>query len=79
MRIETDFGGMVLGLVSKGLGVSILPYSYSFSALPNVRFITLPYKINLYVTWRKTDNSPVLRNILQQVSEAATKYIGEGN
>ncbi|MFD3000449.1 LysR family transcriptional regulator [Pontibacter toksunensis] len=78
VRIETDFGGMVLGLVSKGLGVSILPHSYSFSALPNVRFITLPYKMNLYVTWRKNDNSPVLRNILQQVSEAASKYIGEG-
>lgn len=77
--IETDFGGMSLGLVSKGLGVTILPYSYSFSALPNVRFIPLPYKMNLYVTWRKNDNSPVLRNILQQVSETATKYIAEGN
>ncbi|RDV15830.1 LysR family transcriptional regulator [Pontibacter diazotrophicus] len=79
VRIETDFGGMVLGLVSKGLGVSILPYSYSFSALPNVRFITLPYKMNLYVTWRKNDNSPVLKNILQQVSEAAGKYVADGN
>ncbi|WP_162052689.1 LysR family transcriptional regulator [Pontibacter pamirensis] len=79
VRIETDFGGMVLGLVSKGLGVSILPYSYSFSALPNVRFITLPYKMNLYVTWRKNDNSPVLKNILQQVSRAASKYVAEGN
>jgi DNA-binding transcriptional LysR family regulator len=77
--IETDFGGMGLGLVSKGLGVTILPYSYSFSALPNVRFITLPYKMNLYVTWRKNDNSPVLRKILQQVSDVAGKYIAEGN
>jgi DNA-binding transcriptional LysR family regulator len=77
--IETDFGGMGLGLVSKGLGVTILPYSYSFSALPNVRFITLPYNMNLYVTWRKNDNSPVLRKILQQVSETASKYIAESN
>ncbi len=79
VHIETDFGAMVLGLVSKGLGVSILPYSYSFSQLPNVRFITLPYHVNLYVTWRKNDNSPVLKNILQQVSEAARKYISESS
>lgn len=75
--IETDFGGMSLGLVSKGLGVTILPYSYSFSALPNVRFIPLPYKMNLYVTWRKNDHSPVLRNILRQVSETAARYLEE--
>ena len=79
LRIETDFGGMGLGLVSKGLGVTILPYSYSFSALPNVRFITLPYKMNLYVTWRKNDNSPVLKNILQQVLKISSRYIREMN
>jgi DNA-binding transcriptional LysR family regulator len=72
--IETDFGGMILGLVSKGLGVSILPFSYSFSALPNVRFITLPYTVNLYVTWRRDDKSPILRNILQQVHDTALKF-----
>ena len=75
--IETDFGGMGLGLVSQGLGVTILPYSYSFSALPNVRFISLPYKMNLYATWRKNDNSPGLENVLQLVSETADKYLAE--
>ncbi|GHA62394.1 LysR family transcriptional regulator [Pontibacter akesuensis] len=74
VHIETDFGGMVLGLVSKGLGISILPFSYSFSALPNVRFITLPYNVNLYVTWRRDDKSPVLRNVLQQVQDTAVRY-----
>ncbi|WP_237151103.1 LysR family transcriptional regulator [Pontibacter actiniarum] len=73
--IETDFGGMSLGLVSKGLGVTILPYSYSFSALPNVRFIPLHYSMNLFVVWRKNDNSPVLKNILHQVLEVANKYL----
>ncbi|WP_240773453.1 LysR family transcriptional regulator [Pontibacter sp. SGAir0037] len=77
--IETDFGAMVLGLVSKGLGVSILPYSYSFSANPNVRFIMLPYQVNLYATWRRDDKSPVLRNILQQVQDAAYNFISDGN
>ncbi|MCC9166535.1 LysR family transcriptional regulator [Pontibacter harenae] len=77
--IETDFGGMVLGLVSKELGVSILPYSYSLSALPNVRFITLPYEVSLYVTWRRGDKSPVLRNILQQVQDTASDFMSESN
>ncbi|RAU82832.1 LysR family transcriptional regulator [Pontibacter arcticus] len=77
--IETDFGGMILRLVSKGLGVSILPYSYSFSALANVRYIPLPYKVNLYVTWRRDDKSPVLRNILQMVEDTVTKYMAENN
>ncbi|WP_253403058.1 LysR family transcriptional regulator [Pontibacter sp. HSC-36F09] len=79
VRIETDFGGMILGLVSKGLGVTILPYSYSFSALPNVRFIPLPYNTNLYVTWRKNDNSPVLKNILKLVTETAVRYAAKGS
>lgn len=72
--IETDFGGMALGLVSQGLGVSILPFSYSYSALPNVRFIPLPYEMNLYVTWRKNDESPMLKNILELTSKTATAY-----
>lgn len=72
--IETDFGGMALGLVSQGLGVTILPFSYSYSALPNVRFIPLPYEMNLYVTWRKNDESPMLKNILQLTSKTATEY-----
>ena len=77
--IETDFGGMSHGLASSGLGLTILPFSYSFSALPKVRFIPLPYKMNLYVTWRKNDNSPVLKNILQKVMETASKFIEEGS
>ncbi|PRY08974.1 LysR family transcriptional regulator [Pontibacter ummariensis] len=77
VRIESDFGGMVLGLVSKGLGVTILPFSYSYSELPNVRFIMLPYQMNLYVTWRKNDNSSVLRNMLQQAKEAANEYTSQ--
>ncbi|MBB6609978.1 LysR family transcriptional regulator [Pontibacter sp. Tf4] len=79
VHVETDFGGMILGLISKGLGVSILPLSYSLSALPNVRFIPLPYSIHLYVVWRKHDNSPVLKNILQQVIDIASNYLTKGS
>lgn len=72
--IESDFGGMILSLVSRGLGISILPSSYSFSASPGVRFIKLPHQVNLYVLWRREDTSPVLKNVLAQVQEVAQKF-----
>ena len=72
--IESDFGGMILSLVARGLGVSVLPSSYSFSALPDVRFINLPHKVNLHVIWRKEDSSPILRNVLKQVQQIAEKF-----
>jgi DNA-binding transcriptional LysR family regulator len=53
VHIESDFGGIVLGLVAKELGVSIMPSSYAISAPPGVRFINLPQKANLYAAWRK--------------------------
>ncbi|KAA3436841.1 LysR family transcriptional regulator [Rufibacter hautae] len=72
--IESDFGGMILSLVARGLGVTVLPSSYSFGAPPDVRFIHLPHKANLYVTWRREDTSPVLTNVLRQVQETAQKF-----
>lgn len=72
--IESDFGGIILGMVAKGLGVFILPSSFSFRAPPNVRFISLPYPVSLNVTWRKDDKSPVLRNVLQQVQGTALTF-----
>nr|WP_242693197.1 LysR family transcriptional regulator [Sabulibacter ruber] len=72
--IESDFGGMILSLVARGLGVSVLPSSYAFGAPPDVRFIHLPQKVNLYVTWRKDDASPVLRNVLELVQAIAQEY-----
>ena len=74
VHIESDFGGMIISLVSKGLGVSILPNSFSFSAHPGVRFIKLPHQVNLYVIWRREDKSPVLRNVLTQVEQIAPKF-----
>ncbi len=72
--IESDFGGMILGLVAKGLGVSILPNPFSFSTPVNVRFINLPYKVSLPEVWRKGDKSPVLKNVLKLVEETVLKY-----
>ena len=74
VHIESDFGGMVLSLVAKGLGVSIMPSSYAISAPPGVRFINLPQKTSLYAAWRKEDNSPVLRNVLSIVQSIAKEF-----
>lgn len=74
VHIESDFGGMVLSLVAKGLGVSIMPSSYAISAPVGVRFINLPQKTNLYAAWRKDDNNPVLRNVLSIVQSIAKKF-----
>jgi DNA-binding transcriptional LysR family regulator len=74
VHIESDFGGVVLSLVSKGLGVSIMPSSYAISAPPGVRFINLPQKTNLYAAWRKGDNNPVLRNVLSIVHGIAKEF-----
>jgi DNA-binding transcriptional LysR family regulator len=74
VHIESDFGAMVLSLVAKGLGVSIMPSSYAISAPAGVRFINLPQQTNLYATWRKDDNNPVLRNVLQIVQSIAKEF-----
>lgn len=72
--IESDFGSMILSLVARGLGVSILPGSYAFSSLPDVRFINLPHKVSLYVVWRKEDTGPVLKNVLELVQRISAKF-----
>ncbi|WP_026449940.1 LysR family transcriptional regulator [Aequorivita capsosiphonis] len=64
-NIETDFGGLILNLVSNGLGISILPYSFQFGANSNVRFIKLPEEVDLYINWRKKDENSVIKNILK--------------
>lgn len=62
--IESDFGGMILNLVSKELGVSILPYSYKFANFKNVRFIELNEEIDLFINWRKNDSNKTIKKII---------------
>lgn len=69
VHIESDFGGIILSLVAKGLGVSIMPESYELSGQKGVRFIKLPYKTKLYATWRKNDTNPILANTVGIVQE----------
>ena len=62
--IESDFGGMILNLVSRGLGISILPLSYKYAKFQNVRFIELPEEIDLFVNWRKNDPNKTINKII---------------
>ncbi len=64
-NIETDFGGLILNLVSNGLGISILPYSFQFGTSSKVRFIKLPEEVDLYINWRKKDENTVLKHIIE--------------
>ncbi|GAB3666716.1 LysR substrate-binding domain-containing protein [Echinicola sediminis] len=74
IHIESDFGGMILNLVAKGLGISILPHSFKFAARANVRFINLPDEVQLFVNWRKNDNRTVLKNVIELSKEVAVGW-----
>lgn len=65
IRFESDFGSMILSLVEKGLGVSIIPFSYSLARHAGVRFIPLPFEVPLYLHWRRAEDNPMVTNILQ--------------
>lgn len=62
--IESDFGSMILALVSKGMGISILPHSFRNTNNDQVRFIDLDEEVDLYVNWRKNDPNKVVGKIL---------------
>lgn len=63
--IESDFGGMILSLVSKGLGISILPLSYKSAKAENVVFIELEETIDLYVSWRKKELNLTTKKVIE--------------
>lgn len=65
--IESDFGGMILNLVSKGMGISILPLSFKAANVPNIEFIELDETIDLYINWRKKE----VNHTIQQVIDLA--------
>lgn len=62
--IESDFGGMILNLVAKGLGISILPISFKIAKTQNVRFIALDEKIDLYMHWRKKEANKTIKQVV---------------
>jgi DNA-binding transcriptional LysR family regulator len=68
VRFESDFGATLLGLVAKGLGISLMPFSYSHYLTEEVRFIKITATSSIYATWRSDDKNAVLQNFLK-VSE----------
>jgi DNA-binding transcriptional LysR family regulator len=69
VRHESDLGATLLGLVSKGLGVSLMPYSYSYHSPAGVKFIKVAPTSSLYAVWREDDDNAVLKNFLKIVEE----------
>jgi DNA-binding transcriptional LysR family regulator len=79
VHIESDYGSTILSLVAKGLGVSIMPVSYEFSANPGVRFIRLPHQTKLFATWRRDDTNPALQNVVKLAQKAVPGFTGGKN
>jgi len=67
IRFESDFGSVIMGLVAKELGVSIIPFSYSYASHPGIRFIKLPVEVPLYLHWRKAEENAVVKNVLDLI------------
>lgn len=67
IRFESDFGSVIMSLVGKELGVSIVPFSYSYASHPGIRFIKLPFEVPLYLHWRKEEENAVIRNVLNLI------------
>tara|TARA_R110001606_G_scaffold166035_1_gene310496 strand:- start:341 stop:1213 length:873 start_codon:yes stop_codon:yes gene_type:complete len=63
--IESDFGGMILNLVSKEIGISILPSSFKHANSENVRFIDLDEEIDLFINWRKNDPNKTILKVIE--------------
>ncbi|MDN3494160.1 LysR family transcriptional regulator [Winogradskyella bathintestinalis] len=71
--IESDFGGMIMNLVSKGLGISILPLSFKSAQAENVEFIELEEKIDLYINWRKKELNNTIKKVIELAENVAKK------
>jgi DNA-binding transcriptional LysR family regulator len=61
---ESDDGGTILGLITRGLGISILPFSYFHHSRDEVRFIRLQATTGIYAIWRSNDQNAGLKNFL---------------
>ena len=61
---ESDDGGTILGLVTRGLGISVLPFSYFHHSREEVRFIKLQATTGIYALWRSNDQNAGLKNFL---------------
>lgn len=65
--LHSEFGSTIIALVRKGLGIAVLPDSYSYHESPGLRFIKLPFQTELYLNWRADDHNPILSNVLKLI------------
>ncbi len=65
--LHSEFGSAIIALVRKGLGIAVLPDSYRFHESTGIRFITMPFKTELFLNWRVDDQHPVLANVLKLI------------
>lgn len=65
--ISCEFGSTIISLIKNGLGISILPESYSLHYNEGIRFIPLSFTANLYLNWRKDDPNTLIHNILELI------------
>jgi len=64
---QSDFGSSILGLVSKGLGIALLPLGFAKHNIEGVRYFETPFMTDLYINWRTNENSPAVLNVLKAI------------
>ncbi len=59
-------------LVEEGLGIAILPTSLQYGYDLNVKFLELnyiPQKTELYMVWKESNRNPILKDIINYLTE----------
>lgn len=70
--IESDFGGMILNLINRNLGISILPLSFKYAKTSDLRFVELDEKIDLYINWRKDELNKTVKKVVDNAEAIVT-------
>lgn len=80
VTIEVSETSTILGLVSSGLGVSLVPQSARGMAPAGtvIRELVDPKEIEIALTWREDNMSPILRRFLNAVEDEGL-FLGLGN
>ena len=78
VRHEADHVDSVLGLISAGIGVSVVPSSYQQVRRPGILYRPLPEQdmpLQIVVAWRRDSTLPVLRKFLDVVRESTAENV----